>query len=192
MDQPTKLLVQMSGTPGSGKSTVANLLAQSINGVVVNHDLIRSFFLDNGNAFAESAKLAYSLQWVLAGDLLRQGRSAIVDSTCYHKETLDQGIALAGCCGCDYKYIECRVNDVGLLERRLHDRVPLRSQRTGINNPPPDASGGHRTEDSLALFKRWIEDPVRPASNAIVVDSTSSPEDCLDYVLKQLASPTSE
>ena len=69
-----KLLIQMSGAPGSGKSMLANLLAQhsSINAVVINHDLVKSFFLDNGITFQRSAELTYGLQWVLAGDLLRQ------------------------------------------------------------------------------------------------------------------------
>jgi len=163
---------------------MASLLAGSTNAVVVDHDLIKSFFLENGNAFEQSAKLAYSFQWVLAGDLLKQGRNVIIDSTCNYQETLDGGIALAQQYGFDYWYVECRVNNIDLLDGRLHNRVPLRSQRTGVDAPSPDANDAHRNIDSRALFKRWIEHPVRPDSNAIVVDSTASPGDCLEYILK--------
>lgn len=94
MHQPGKMLVQMSGAPGSGKSTVANLLARSIDGIVIDHDRIRSFLLDEHVPFAQSAKLAYRFQWTLAEDMIKQGRTVIIDSTCNYAETLDQGIAL--------------------------------------------------------------------------------------------------
>lgn len=105
-----------------GKAPLASLLARhgSINGVVVNHDLIKTFFLDNRNSFQKSAELTYSLQWVLTGDLLRQGRNVIVDSTCNHGETLNQGTALARRDGYDYTYIECKmsVSDIDVLEKK--------------------------------------------------------------------------
>src|ERR1700742_1515168 len=136
MHPPRKLLIQMSGAPGSGKSTVANLLAQSIDGVIIDHDLIKSFFLENDIVdivFAQSGKLAYRFQWVLAEDMIKQGRNVIIDSTCNYKDTLDQGTTLAQQYGYDYRYVECRVDDIDLLDRRLCNRVPLRSQRTGVS-----------------------------------------------------------
>lgn len=188
-----KLLIQMSGAPGSGKSTLANLLARHglINGVVINHDLIKSFFLDNGITFQKSAELTYSLQWVLAGDFIRQGRNVIIDSTCNYHETLDQGTALARHHRYDYAYIECVVStsDIGLLEQRLRDRVALRSQRTSVDAEPRDAVGGDSSSggDPLTRYKTWIESPIRPAGNSIIaVDATGSPAGCLASALKQL------
>ncbi|KAI7786620.1 uncharacterized protein LA080_002730 [Diaporthe eres] len=185
----------MSGAPGSGKSTLADLLAQhsSINGVIINHDLIKSCFLDNGIAFQKSAELTYTLQWVLAGDLLRQGRNVIVDSTCNYQETLDQGTALARQHGYDYAYIECimSIKDIGLLEQRLRDRVALRSQRTSVNAEPGDMDAAHSSSggDALTRYKTWIESPARPDS-VIAVDATGSPADCLSSVLSQLGLST--
>lgn len=188
MNLPRKLFVQMSGAPGSGKSTMAKLLAQSIDGVVINHDLIKSFFLENDIFFDESAKLTYRFDWVLAEDMIKQGRSVIIDSICNYNEVLEQGTALARRYGYDYKYVECRIDNIDLLDQRLCSRVSQRSQRTGVNRPPPDASHAHRgEEDSRALFKRWIENPCRPDGDVIVVDSTASTEDCLAYILKQIA-----
>jgi predicted kinase len=186
MEPPRKLLIQMSGAPGSGKSTLGNLLAQSLNGIVIDHDLIRSFFLSASIPVSQSAKLSYNFQWVLASDILKQGRSVVIDSTCNYEETLDQGMALAKQRGAEYKYVECRVEDVQLLDRRLRGRVPMRSQRSGVCLPPSDAEGGGSNEDCHELFQRWIEYPCRPDSDVIIVDSTAVPEKCLDFVLKQI------
>jgi hypothetical protein len=66
--------------------------------------------------------------------------------------------------------------------------VELRSQRSGVCLPPPDADaeGGGSNEDCHKLFERWIEHPCRPESDAIIVDSAASPEKCLDFVLKRI------
>lgn len=188
MSNRRKLLIQMSGAPGSGKSTLASLLSQSVDAVVVDHDLIRSFFLDNTIAFDQSAKMAYDLQWVLARNLLQHGRSVIIDSTCNYQETLNKGTALAQQYGAEYWYIECRINDIGLLDARLQNRVsPMRSQRTGVQSPPPDANQAQRSHDEfIALFRKWIDNPVRPACNIIAVESVHKPQDCLHSILGKL------
>lgn len=188
-----KVLIQMSGAPGSGKSTLAKLLAQhsSINGVIIDHDLIKSCLLDNGITFQKSAELTYSLQWVLAGDMLRQDRNVIVDSTCNYQETLDQGTALARQHGYEYAYIECvmSISDIGLLRQRLRDRVALRSQRTGVDTEPRDVDGTHSSScgNALERYKTWMESPVRPVNGSIIsVDATGSLTECLSSALKQM------
>lgn len=203
-DTPRRLLVQMSGAPGSGKSTIASLLSRSslIKAVIVDHDLLRSFFLDNTISFAQSAKLAYDLQWTLARNLLQQGHNVIVDSTCNYQETLNTGMALARefTPVVEYWYIECKMDsdDIDLLDTRLRNRAsPMRSQRTGIHAAPTDAAaatGLQRTEeDSITVFKKWIESPVRPTAtscNIIVVDAARSPQECLDSILEQVTPPS--
>ena len=186
MSLPRKLVIQMSGVPGSGKSTLGKLLGRSIDAVVIDHDLLRSFFLDNNTPFDQSAKQAYNLQWLFGEDLIKQGRSIIFDSTCNYQETLDRGSALARQYDYDYMYVECKVNDVDLLDTRLQTRVSLRSQRTGVNKPPADVTDARHNEDYRVMFQKWIEKPVRPASGAIFVDSTQGTNKCLEEVLKQI------
>lgn len=191
MQSPRKLLIQMSGAPGSGKSTLANLLAQSINGTVIKHDLIKSFFLENNILFEKAAKLTYDFQWTLAKDAIQQGQTTIIiDSTCNYQETLDQGASLVQMHNYEYIYVECQVDNLGLLGTRLHNRVPMRSQRASVSSAPVDAIETRHSESYLTLFKTWMEQPFRPATNTIIVDSsTNSPAECLDYTLKQIANP---
>ncbi|KAM0435928.1 hypothetical protein ACHAPT_002820 [Fusarium lateritium] len=178
----------MSGAPGSGKSTIASLLRHSIGGVVIDHDVLRSSLLQDSDVpFDQVAKCAYRLQWRLAQDFIKQGLNVIIDSTCNFQEVLDQGSALAQQHGLEYWYVECRVQDIDLLDQRLRAREPMESQRTAVDCPPAAASSARAGEDSRALFKKWIESPCRPERNCIMLDSTSNPEMNLDLILKQIA-----
>lgn len=194
---PGRLFIQMSGAPGSGKSTTARLLRESIGGLVIDHDVLRSALLQDADdmSFDQAARRAYSLQWALARDAMRQGLSSIIiDSTCNFPEVLARGSALAGQHGFAYWYVECRVDDVDLLDERLRSRRdPMRSQRTGVDRAPADAAAGvcddshaAREADARGLFKRWIENPCRPEHNVVVVDSTGRPEMHRDYILEQI------
>ncbi|KAK1995983.1 hypothetical protein LX36DRAFT_682689 [Colletotrichum falcatum] len=186
---PCRLFIQMSGAPGSGKSTMARLLRQSIGGLVVDHDVFRTALLEHNDvAFDQVAKRAYHLQWSLAEDAMRQGLNVIIDSTCNFQEVLDQGSSLAEKHGFAYWYVECKVEDIDVLDERLRSRDSIKSQRTGVDRPSTAAARHARAgEDSRALFKKWIENPCRPKHNAIVVDSRGDPEIHRDHILKRIA-----
>ncbi|OHW99239.1 ATP-binding protein [Colletotrichum incanum] len=86
----------MSGAPGSGKSTVAELLRPCIGGVIIDHDVLRSSLLGCANIpFDQVAGQAYHLQWALAQDFMKQGVNVIIDSTCNYPQVLERGSSLA-------------------------------------------------------------------------------------------------
>ena len=80
------------------------------------------------------------------------------------------------------------MRDVELLDQRLRGRDAMTSQRAGVDRPPAAAAacGGHADVDSRALFRKWMESPLRPEDNVIIVDSTDSPETVRDDILKQI------
>lgn len=188
-----KLFIQMSGAPGAGKSSMARLLQQLIGGLVIDHDVIRSSLLrstDGALPFDHVAKTAYSLQWALAESAMQQGLVAVImDSTCNSPEVVDRGSELAARHGSVYWYVECRVADVDLLDRRLRARErPMASQRTAVDEPPAAAAAARAGEDSRALFRKWIDSPCRPSAldRIIVVDSTAGLEEGRDFVLRKI------
>ncbi|KAI1409592.1 hypothetical protein F5Y13DRAFT_169607 [Hypoxylon sp. FL1857] len=185
LQTPRKLFIQMSGAPGSGKSTMARLLGRSIGGVVIDHDVFRSTLLESNTPFDQAAKQAYRLQWTLARDIAKQGISIIIDSPCNFQEVIDQGSTLAKDHGYTYWYVECKVESIDLLDQRLRAREPMASQRTGIDCPPVGACAGD--QDSRALFKKWMKTPCRPKDNVIIVNSTDDSEMLRNHILERIA-----
>lgn len=98
------------------------------------------------------------------------GWPVIIGSTCNFTETLDHGTALAEKNDYDYFCVECkvRVEDIDLPDQRICNREALRSQRRGVDVPPPDARHSekydHRTQlggfkaraDQLTIPSSWI------------------------------------
>lgn len=106
-----------------------------------------------------------------------------MDSTCNYQETLDRGGDLARGAGYEYWYVECQVEDEGVLDGRLKERVKrgegMRSQRGGVDVAPVDAGG--------VGGKGYNREPVRlEGSNAVVVDSMEGAEKCCEEVLRRM------
>lgn len=184
----------MSGAPGSGKSTIARLLRPCVNGIIIDHDVLRSSLLTSTSTyqFDHAAKQAYDIQWALACDFLKQGVEAIIiDSICNYAEVLEQGQSLAAQYGYRYWYIECKADDIELLDQRLRARFPMPSQRSAVDCPPASAqvNGARVGEDARARFDRWMKSPCRPHDDdiVIVVDSTTDLKMLKDNILARMA-----
>ena len=89
------MLVQMSGAPGSGKSTIARAVAAERGLVVIDHDVVKNAQLAAGLSFTQAGKLSYAVLLALAEDLLLQRQRVIIDSPCFYDELLEGGRAVA-------------------------------------------------------------------------------------------------
>lgn len=179
-----QLIVQMSGAPGSGKSSTAKWLAQRINAVVVDLDTIRSCLLEDGVSSQQAGKLSYNLLFTMANDFVSQRKNVIIDSVCNYGEVIHRGQMLAQEKKCNYVQIECQVNDVDIIDARLKSRTPLRSQRRGVHCPPPDVKDGG---DLNANIEKWFGPPHCVDGNLVMVNTVDrSLEGAGQHILERL------
>lgn len=178
------MLIQMSGAPGSGKTTLAQAIAHSTGAVVIDHDVTKSALLDADVPVSLAGRASYAVLDALARHLLRQGQSVILDSPCFYVELLERGQQLAQEFQASYRYVECVVEDLHELDRRLRTRARLRSQLTGVFEPPSAGSGkGHAGE---TVFRDWIAHMKRPATGYIIIDMTQPLDACVQAAMTYL------
>jgi adenylate kinase family enzyme len=153
----------MSGVPGSGKSTVAAHVVATYGAVAIDYDVIKSAVLDADFDLASSTKAAYEVMYALARHALSQGHHVIMDSPCFWPRILAEGMTIARAHDATYKYIECQVSDLKLLDERLRQRPRLRTHRRSIDHPPMDL--GDDLVDGEAFFRDSMDRVQRPTDN---------------------------
>ena len=166
---PPLHFIQMSGVPGSGKTTLAHALAKPLGAVVIDHDVTKSALLGADVPLAQAGHASYMVLDALARHLLGQGHTVIFDSPCAYIELLERGQQLAQAQGAAYRYIECVVADLDEIERRLRTRPRLPSQITGTGVPPRLGSDKQVMDEEL--FQQWINTMQRPAAGYLVLDT---------------------
>jgi predicted kinase len=179
-----QLFIQMSGAPGSGKTTIAHAIARRINAVVIDHDVTKSALLEANVPLALAGSASYQVLRAIAQHLLLQGCNVIFDSPCYYQELLEKGQQLAQAVGAVYLYLECRVEDLNELDRRLRTRTRHPSQVAGVSFPLTDSSG--KTQSSNEIFKEWIENMKRPDSGYLVLDTMRPLEVCIAEAMRYI------
>jgi predicted kinase len=179
-----QLFIQMSGAPGSGKTTIAHAIARRINAVVIDHDVTKSALLEANVPLALAGSASYQVLGAIAQHLLLQGCNVIFDSPCFYQELLEKGQQLAQAVGAAYLYIECRVDDLNELDRRLRTRTRHPSQVAGVSFPLTDSSG--KTQTSNEIFSEWIENMKRPDSGYLVLDTMRPLEVCIVEAMRYI------
>jgi predicted kinase len=197
------VLVQLSGCPGTGKSTLARGVATATAAVVLDHDVVKSALLAAGVAagggdpvadpedFAGGAvagPVAYRVAFAVAQRWLGAGRSVVLDSPCYYPQVLAGGQAVAHRAGVPYHYVECVVTDLAEVARRLRSRQPLPSQCTDLApaGPVPGGGVGPGPPTGEELFRAWADGMCRPAEGALRVDTARPPDLCVAEVIALL------
>lgn len=179
-----QFFLQMSGAPGSGKTTVANAIAKATGAVIIDHDVTKSALLAAEIPVADAGRASYEVLNALADHLLAQGQSVIFDSPCFYENLLSRGQALARKHEVQYRYVECRLNDLQELDRRMQSRVRKPSQLAGVFSQPTAGSG--KAVSGAEIFQDWIENMKRPSDGHLIVDTAQPFESYMDSVLAYL------
>lgn len=184
----TQYLIQMSGVPGSGKSTLARGIAEKLNAIIVDHDDTKSAILSTGIENDLAGQASYEVIKALVGEFLKQGFSVIIDSPCLYIELLEFGQHMAKKNQIPYRYIECRLEDLEVLNERINSRKSKPSQVK--HGPLDDHQIQHRgkpPKNPKVVFREWAENMKQP-EEYLIIDTLKSPDICVKVALEYIES----
>ncbi|MFJ7698461.1 AAA family ATPase [Lysinibacillus fusiformis] len=171
--------VQMSGFPGSGKSTLSRQIAERTGAVIIDHDIVKSALLQSTEEIQIDSKLtgkiSYNIDWSLIEFYLSQGQNVVFDSPCLYQEMIDRGIAMSKKYNVKYKYVECYLDDFQEINFRLKNRERMISQISEVT--------------SEENFIYTLVNSKRPADYQCIVVNTGEPidsyiNDVVNYIMK--------
>ena len=177
----------MSGVPGSGKSTLARKIAKEINAIVIDYDDTKTAIMSTGIEPDKAGQASYEVIKVLVRDFIAKGFNVIIDSPCLYIDLLEFGQSIAIENNTIYRYIECRVDDLEVLTKRINERTSKPSQNSlGPLEPELITHQGKPPRNRKQVFLEWAENMKRP-EHYLVIDATQPKEICestaMNYVL---------
>jgi predicted kinase len=122
----------MAGYPGSGKSTLAHEIAKVTQAIIIDVDIIKTTLINSGIQEEMISMCAYNIMFDLGDFYLKQGKSVIIDSPCYYRESLENGFRISENNKASYKYVECIAESYGEVNFRLKTRESLISQYKSV------------------------------------------------------------
>lgn len=125
-DVRVPMLVAMAGLPGSGKSTIAEILAGRIGATVISVDPIEAAVLRAGiDSDQPTGLAAYLVAETMAEQVLLSGHSVVVDAVNAVEPARLQWRDLAEKCDVKLRVVETVCSDPALHEERLAKRSGL-------------------------------------------------------------------
>ncbi len=173
MGDVPQFLLQMSGWNGSGKSALARAVGRATDAVVIDHDTTKTAILDAGVPHPPAGGASYSVIFHVVADLLAQGHAVVIDSPSVYEDIPRRGMEAAATAGVPYYFVECAC-PLDVADGRVEARVRRPSQVDGSAGAAEVRASGDRRSH-------------RPATGALVVDTTQPLEACVEEVLHYLA-----
>jgi predicted kinase len=147
-DLRVPVLIAMAGLPGTGKSTIAEILGARLGAAIVSVDPIESAILSAGiDADQPTGLAAYLVAGTMAEQVLASGRSVIVDAVNAVEPARMQWSELAAKAGVRVRFIEVICSDLDLHRERLERRVR--------NLPHFEEVSWRAVEQSLEGYDEW-------------------------------------
>jgi predicted kinase len=139
------MLIALSGLPGTGKTTIARLLAQRLRAVHLRIDTIEQALLRAG-APAPIGPEGYVVAYAVAADNLRLRHCVVADCVNAARVSRDAWKAVARQCGVAYLPVHFRCSDPDEHRRRVSGRhadieghvLPTWEQVSALRFEPPE------------------------------------------------------
>ncbi|UPV75197.1 AAA family ATPase [Halorussus limi] len=119
--QRTPQFVVVCGLPGVGKTTVAEDIAERLDGRLLRTDVVRKDILDDPDYTEAEARMVYRELFERASDVVEGGRSVVLDGT--FKDAADRERAVELCESLDAEF---RLVKVECDEAVVRDRIASR------------------------------------------------------------------
>ncbi len=113
--------IVMRGYPGTGKSTIARLLAAALHAPLIDRDIIRQTAVDLFGNLPQVGQFSYMLLFALAREQLRLGLSVVVDTPLTYRTTYEQCKELARAFHTPMLVVHCQCPSE-VQKRRLEGR----------------------------------------------------------------------
>jgi predicted kinase len=115
------MLIIVCGLPGSGKSSFSDKLSKHYSAVHINSDVIRKRLFAKPDYSEEEKESVYTQMAAEAGDLLKEGRSVVLDATFFRKEYRDMMRKIGKKAGTEIFVIRCVLGEEE-TKKRLSER----------------------------------------------------------------------
>ena len=116
------MLAVVCGLPGVGKTTVAENVADRVNGRLIRTDVVRKSIFDDPEYTDEETTMVYTEMLERAEAALRSGENVVLDGTFHQTTFRERARALADSLGTDFRVVkvECSTD---VVEQRIRNRT---------------------------------------------------------------------
>ncbi|MEM7639007.1 MAG: AAA family ATPase [Pseudomonadota bacterium] len=119
----TQKLIVMAGLPGSGKSTIAKGLAESLEALLLSVDPIEAAMWESGLSRSETGITAYSVARAMAAENLKLGRTVVIDAVNPVEAARNMWRTLSAECRVPLIFIEALCADEAVHQSRIEARI---------------------------------------------------------------------
>lgn len=142
------VLIAMAGLPGSGKSTIAQVLGGRLDASVVSVDPLEAAILTAGiDSDQPTGLAAYLVAETIAESVLVAGHDVIVDAVNAVDPAREQWVELAQRQGVKLRFIEVSCTDPEIHRERLESRAKRLSRASETSQ--------YAVEQSLDEYSSW-------------------------------------
>ncbi|USZ67357.1 AAA family ATPase [Halorussus salilacus] len=117
----TDSLVVVCGLPGVGKTTVAETIADRVDGRLLRTDVVRKEILTDPDYTEEESRMVYDELFGRARATIEGGDSVVLDGTFQDEERREKAASLSEVLDAEFRLVKVEC-DVGVVKKRIRSR----------------------------------------------------------------------